>query len=405
MVKGEQSFDEQHFDDTSSAEIDSFSSAQELSGKPGRNPDKEGLPHTVTPGGESELGSFVLDAIGMDSSVFTPDSVMERLVKDYRSASEIFGDSLLRRITGYSSEYIEKNLRIPEFVRHLEEKVSQGIKGLQEEGVLDAKGELSEEAYESASVVLLAELLDEFVAKGQLGAHQQKKKRLQGVDKDVQRFSNQAYKDISVRKSVQIAVRRGHKQFHIDDLRITQEEGVGFAEIIYAVDSSGSMKGEKLSQARRAGILLAYEAISRQDSVGLVSFGPRVSRIVPPGKDFPQLLHAFMRIRASGETDLSAGIIRATELFSSGSHTKHIVLLSDAIPTAGSNPESAVIEAASFARARGVSLSVVGIGLDAQSSVFASRLASLGGGRLLLASQPSDLSILLLEEYTHLRQL
>ncbi len=66
------------------------------------------------------------------------------------------------------------------------------------------------------------------------------------------------------------------------------------------------------------------------------------------------------------------------------------MLLSDALPNIGKDPEQETLEIVSQARAQGISVSVIG------------RIATVGGGRFYL-SQARDVDTVLLQDYQHLR--
>ena len=407
---GEHSFDEKKKSEelgSNETSVDDFSSAEELSGSPGRNPEKQGLMNTVLEGEEEsiDLGNMVMDAVDNGWSMFTPELVMEKLVKDYREAKELFGDTLVRQLTGYSAEYVQKNMNIPEFKRHLEERVKQNIDGLTDQGVLAKDGSLTEQALELSAVVLAVQELDHLTAQGLIGERVHKKRSFSGSREDVKALVDEPYRLLAARASIKTALRRGHSSLLADDLRVFERASRGRAEIIYALDASGSMKGEKLAQAKRAGVALAYQAIRGGDKVGLLVFGKGVEQSLAPCNDFSQVLGRVARLRAGSETDLAHGIRSAAELFASRkADTKHIIVLSDALPTVGADPSRDVLEAVGYARATGASVSVIGIALDAQGEALAQKIVDVGQGRLTVVSDAHGLDALILEEYARVRQ-
>jgi uncharacterized protein (DUF58 family) len=79
------------------------------------------------------------------------------------------------------------------------------------------------------------------------------------------------------------------------------------------IDTSGSMayKSDKISKLEYASYLaasLAYLLLKQKDSVGLVQFGAKIEKYIPPrqaGSHLSVLLNALDKIKPSGETDLS----------------------------------------------------------------------------------------------------
>ena len=79
--------------------------------------------------------------------------------------------------------------------------------------------------------------------------------------------------------------------------------------------------------------------------------------------------------------------------------TKHLILITDALPTIGKDPEKATLKAVSGARAHGVTISLVGIKLDKRGEELAKRVVALGKGRLYAVRDLKDIGGLVLEDY------
>ena len=105
------------------------------------------------------------------------------------------------------------------------------------------------------------------------------------------------------------------------------------------------MRGEKLNISKKAGIALAYRAINDRNDVGLVIFTSRIEKSIPPTRDFVMLLDELAKIRAGQETDLGITIDHAVSMFERGSTTKHLIIISDALPTRGEDPVRIALEA------------------------------------------------------------
>jgi hypothetical protein len=58
---------------------------------------------------------------------FHPDLMMQQLVKNYSLTKELYGETLLRLLTSYDPDYIEKNIDIPEFQRDLQQKIERKV--------------------------------------------------------------------------------------------------------------------------------------------------------------------------------------------------------------------------------------------------------------------------------------
>jgi len=154
-----------------------------------------------------------------------------------------------------------------------------------------------------------------------------------------------------------------------------------------------------MEMAKKAGIALAYKAIKKKDAVGLIVFGSDVKESIPPTNDFLRLLKKIVSVRASKETEFTMLIRKAVELFPPGKVTKHLIILTDALPTVGKKPEEETIEAISLARAQGISISIVGINLNAKGKELAEKIVGLGQGRLYAVRTAENVDKIVLQDY------
>jgi len=182
-------------------------------------------------------------------------------------------------------------------------------------------------------------------------------------------------------------------------LQVYEKQSKGESYIIYALDASGSMKGRKIESCKKAGIALAYKAISEKDKVGLIVFGSDIKNSIGPTSNFTSLIMEITKVRASKETDIVSTIKKSVELFPSGNVTKHLILLTDALPTAGKDPEKETLEEASIAGSKGITISIIGIGLDSRGKDLARKIAELGNGRVYIAKNSENIDQIILEDY------
>ncbi len=383
-------------------QISELSKAEELSGKLQFNDVDDKLMHSVIENDKQviEEGKLLEQAFNQGLSSFTPDMMFEQMVRDYKLAEKIYGDRLLRQIFGYDPDELERNIKIPEFQRELKRRMEETLDDLKKKKLLDKDNTITEKGLELASLVVYVEELDNMMPKGLAGEKIHKKYAHYGDKGDVYNFKKGSrYKDISIRRSLKKAVRRGHSKIEVDDLQVHERIAKGQCYIIYAIDSSGSMKGRKIGVCKRAGVALAHKAISERDKVGLIIFGDEVKATVDPTLDFTSLLKEITKIKASKETDIAITIQKAVEMFPRIEVTKHLLLLTDALPTIGSDPEKNTLEAASFAKSSGVTISLIGINLDEKGRKLAEKITEIGQGRFYTVADLKDVDKLVLQDY------
>ena len=383
-------------------EVKELGKAEELSGKLTFQQLEDKFMHSVLENDRKiiDSGKLISDAINQGMSSFSPDAMFEQLVKNYTIAKQIYGESMLRLISGYEPDYIKKNIGVPEFQRELKDIIQQKIEELKEQGFLLADNSLSEKGLELASLVLYFEELEKIVPKGVIGEKINEKPFVYGEKEDSRAYKKgDRYRDIALKKSVKLAVRRSHTFFHNKDLQVYEKQSKGQSCIIYAIDASGSMKGKKIESCKKAGIALAFKAINEKDKVGLIVFGSEIKEIIEPTSDFSRLLKEITKIKASKETDIVSTLQKAIELFPSGNITKHLILITDALPTKGEEPEKSTLEEASIARSNGITISLVGINLNEKGKRLAEKIVELGEGRLYIVRNLENVDKIVLEDY------
>ena len=374
---------------------------EELTGKLSSQEERK-LMHSVLENDKEtiEKGKLIRDSINQGLDAFTPDLIYQQLVKNYSMAKHIFGPSLLKLATGYNPDYIEKNINIPEFQKELRFRIQKNIEKLKEEGLLDRDSEISEKGIELASLVMYFEELDKITPKGILGGKIHKKTSIYGGKEDIRTYKkSDRYKDIAIKKSVKLAIRRGHKKLHEKDLKVFERQSKGQSYIVYALDASGSMKGSKIDACKRAGIALAYKAIDEKDKVGLIVFGSEIKTIVEPTQDFSYLLKNITSAKASRETDLAVSLRKSIELFPNDNITKHLILITDALPTIGKEPEQETLQEVSIARNKGITISLIGINLNEKGKKLAKKITELGEGKLYIVKNIENIDKIVLEDY------
>lgn len=400
----QQSFGKDNSTDTKQQKtvVNKFEEIEEYMGKLHFQHLEDKLMHSVLENQESiiEDAKIIKNSINHSLFSFTPDILFEQLVKNYSTAKQLYGEKLLRQLTGYDNKYIEKNIRIPEFQRELKKKLYEKIKGLQDLGLLTKQGEITEKGIELAALVLYLEEIDLLGAQGLLGEKPSEQMSHYGSPFDIRAYhKGDRYKDIALRRSVKTAVRRKHTKLIPEDIKIFTRHAKGKISIIYGLDASGSMKGYKIETCKKAGVALAFKALQEKDEVGIIVFGQEVQTAVAPCSDFGLLLMEITKIRPSKETDIAACILHSIDLFPRHDALKHLLLLTDAMPTVGAEPFKATFNAVEKAIATGVTVSLIGIQLDAEAKKFAEKLTELGKGRLYIVEDLEELDKIVLFDY------
>lgn len=123
--------------------------------------------------------------------------------------------------------------------------------------------------------------------------------------------------------------------------------------VTFVVDTSGSMHGEKLDQARD-GILSALGSMARTNQVGLVSFASEVTPLVETGAldaNRFEMSDAVRALRAKGETALYDAIVQGIEMTDRAEGAEDairgVVVLTDGLSNRGRSRLDDIVELAS----------------------------------------------------------
>ncbi len=154
--------------------------------------------------------------------------------------------------------------------------------------------------------------------------------------------------------------------------------------IALAIDSSGSMDGEKIEQAREAALGLVRQ-LRPTDQISIVSFSDAVDLKLPTSKvgNAREAQAAVRAISVRGLTAMYQGLELAAEQARRASKelgiVNRVLLLTDGNPTVGKTDVKDFVTLAQGMRELGITVTAVGIGTDYNESLLA-KIAEAGGG-------------------------
>lgn len=155
-------------------------------------------------------------------------------------------------------------------------------------------------------------------------------------------------------------------------------------DVAVVMDQSSSMAGQKLEDAKRAARTL-ISRLRADDRVTLIRYEGQVHVDVPlmeVGAGRQRLLQAIEQMEARGATNISGGLEAARDELGHDAglgRVRRILLLSDGHATQGLRDSRALGDLASQIRARGVSITSMGLGID-YNELSMTRVAQEGGG-------------------------
>lgn len=158
--------------------------------------------------------------------------------------------------------------------------------------------------------------------------------------------------------------------------------------IAIVMDRSGSMKGEKIEQAKRAA-LAAIDRLRDEDIVSVVTYDTNVRVLVPATRasDRDSIRQAIQAIQADGNTALFAGVAKgASEVrkFLDDKHVNRVILLSDGIANVGPSSPSELEQLGQSLLKEKISVSTLGLGSGYNEDLMTSLAAASSGNHVFI---------------------
>jgi Ca-activated chloride channel homolog len=174
------------------------------------------------------------------------------------------------------------------------------------------------------------------------------------------------------------------------------------ANVLIVIDKSGSMKGERIEQAKDAA-LMAVERLGERDVLGIVAYSDDAYVLSPAARlrDTDAIRGAIRRLQASGRTALYAGVsqgIRELRPFLDPYKVSRVILLSDGLANVGPSAPHELEALGREAAEQGVSITTIGLGLGYNEDLM-TRLALASDGNHAFVEHPGDLVKIFNEEF------
>ena len=171
------------------------------------------------------------------------------------------------------------------------------------------------------------------------------------------------------KRDTRIAVSQGGVRIRHEDKPVKAESAnTGFIYLL--IDCSASMNGDKLNQAKRGAIKFAKDALRKGYLTGLIQFDSSAVHLCDPQRELAILEEQLRRITIGGSTNMTQGLLVATEKLAGRIGSRVIVIATDGDP----DNRSTALRAAEKAKKNGVD--IISIGTDDANRDFLKKLAS-----------------------------
>ncbi|MDQ3812551.1 MAG: VWA domain-containing protein, partial [Armatimonadota bacterium] len=131
------------------------------------------------------------------------------------------------------------------------------------------------------------------------------------------------------------------------DAAVSQKE-IAAKDVIFVFDTSGSMSGEKIEQARKA-LLTLLGGLNPDDRFNIITFSSDVRTfrdgLTRVNKDTTEAARDFIRgIKAVGGTNINDGLLEALKMLKNEGRPQQIVFMTDGQPTVGETDVAQILK-------------------------------------------------------------
>ncbi|MCA9092017.1 MAG: VWA domain-containing protein, partial [Planctomycetaceae bacterium] len=144
--------------------------------------------------------------------------------------------------------------------------------------------------------------------------------------------------------------------------------------ILFVVDRSGSMSGEKIVQAREA-LKFVLQRLNPGDLFNIIDYSDEVASFRPEllqanAQNISEGVAYADRLRAGGSTNIDGALQTGLKMLAQGSQPQYVLFFTDGLPTSGERNELKIAERARQSNVKNARLFNFGVGYDVNSRLL-----------------------------------
>lgn len=144
--------------------------------------------------------------------------------------------------------------------------------------------------------------------------------------------------------------------------------------ILFVVDRSGSMSGEKIVQAREA-LKFVLQRLNPGDLFNIVDYSDEVAFFRPEliraeSQNIQEAVAYADRIRSGGSTNIDEALQTGLKMLTQAAQPQYVLFFTDGLPTAGEQNEQKIAERARQVNAKNARMFNFGVGYDVNSRLL-----------------------------------
>ena len=166
--------------------------------------------------------------------------------------------------------------------------------------------------------------------------------------------------------------------------------------LIFVLDSSGSMSGKKIKQAKEA-VRFIISHLDKKDGFSLVDFDDGVSlfssEIIPASREnIERALRFVDEVEDSGGTNINDALLQALEVIEPGEGPNYILFLTDGLPTVGITGTAEILKNINKANELKTRIFVFGVGYNVNTELL-DRISSDNRGTSVYVAEDENLEV------------
>jgi Ca-activated chloride channel family protein len=168
-------------------------------------------------------------------------------------------------------------------------------------------------------------------------------------------------------------------------------------DIVFVLDTSGSMNEEGKMEKARAALLFGIRSLRDADRFNVISFAGEEhlmegGLVAADERGRARGVEFVNALRANGGTNINDAMLAAMRQFDRNDRPKMLVFLTDGLPTVGETSPQRIVENARAQRREGVRLFTFGVGYDV-NTLLLDKLAAENGGASDYVEPKEDLEV------------
>jgi len=172
--------------------------------------------------------------------------------------------------------------------------------------------------------------------------------------------------------------------------------------LLFVLDSSGSMSGKKITQAKEA-VRFVINHLEKGDKFALVDFDDGVDvfssgLVLANPENREKAIHFVDEIEDSGGTNINDALLKSLEMVQHVERPSYILFLTDGLPTVGVTEIADILRNIGRANSRSTRIFVFGVGYDVNTELL-DRLSSDNRGTSVYLSENDNLEVAISNYY------